>query len=409
MRALLFGTTPAPATSPPRAGALEVALASTPMDLVDLPEPSFLRPDWVVIRPRLTGICGSDAKQVFMDWGDMSADNPMIDFTSFPHVLGHEVVADVVALGPEASGVEIGDRVVLDPWLGCVPRGIAEPCPACVAGDNALCWNFRVGPIAPGIHSGTSADASGGFAELMPAHSSMLHPVPDSVSDEHAVLADPFAVSLHSVTRHPPPDDGRVIVYGAGALGSSAIVALRTLFPSVEIGVVARFDAQADLARRLGAHRVFAHEPLGPLIEDIAHWSGGVLHGDHDLPMAHPGGVDVVYDTISRRDSLEVASRVLRSRGTIVKSGVHGHTAWEWTPLYFKELAWVGSNAFGVEVVDGERAHGIDHYLRLTAEGRVDLRPMLTHTRPLEQWRDAFSLLADQAASGAVKVAFDQR
>ena len=125
--------------------------------------------------------------------------------------------------------------------------------------------------------------------------------------------------------------------------------------------------------------------------------------------MAYPGGIDVVYDTISRKDSLEVACRVLKARGTIVKAGVHGPTSWEWTPLYFKELRWVGSNAFGFETVDGVRQHAIDHYLDLVADGRVDLTPMLTHLRPLEDWRGAFDLLADQASSGAVKVAFDQR
>jgi len=409
MRALLFGVAGGPDDVPADAPPLRTALAATPMALVTIDDPGFLRPDWVLVRPRLTGICGSDAKQVFMDWGEMSPDNPMVDFTSFPHVLGHEVVADVVALGPEADGVEIGDRVVVDPWLGCVPRGIRELCPACASGDNSLCWNFRVGPIAPGIHSGTSADASGGFAELMPAHPSMLHPVPSTLTDEEAVLADPFAVSLHSVTRHPPPVDGRVLIYGAGALGSSAAAILRTLFPSVEVGVVARFDAQAALARQLGAHRVFAHEPVHTLIEEVAEWSGGVLHGDHELPMAYPGGVDVVYDTISRKASLEVACRVLKARGTIVKAGVHGTTPWEWTPLYFKELSWVGSNAFGIEEVDGERRHAIDHYLGMANEGRIDLSAMLTHTRSLDQWRDAFSLLADQGMSGAIKVAFDQR
>lgn len=409
MRALLFGIAAGADEVPADASPLRRALAATPMDLVEVDDPGFLRPDWVLLRPRLTGICGSDAKQVFMDWGEMSAHNPMVDFTSFPHILGHEVVAEVAALGPEAVGVDVGDRVVLDPWLGCVPRGVADVCPACRTGDNSLCWNFRVGPISPGIHSGTSSDASGGFAELMPAHPSMLHAVPDQLTDEAAVLADPFAVSLHSVVRHPPPSGGRVLVYGAGALGTAAVAVLRALFPDVEVGVVARFDAQASLAESSGAARVFAHEPVGALIEEIAAWSGGVLHGDHDLPMAYPGGVDVVYDTISRKDSLEVACRVLAARGTIVKSGVHGTTPWEWTPLYFKELSWVGSNAFGIEEVEGERRHAIDHYLRLAGAGRVDLAPMLTHTRPLDEWRDAFALLADQATSGAVKVAFDQR
>jgi len=72
-------------------------------------------------------------------------------------------------------------------------------------------------------------------------------------------------------------------------------------------------------------------------------------------------------------------------------------------------VLFTGSNAFGVEEVEGVRQHGIAHFLDLVASGRVDLTPMLTHTFPLDGWRDAFTALADQASSGAVKVAFDQR
>ncbi len=409
MRALLFGTPPEAIEPPANANTLQIALARTPMSLRDVPDPEFLLPDWVVAKPRITGICGSDSKQVFMDWGAMDLDNPMVDFSSFPHILGHEVVADVVALGPESEGLELGQRVVLNPWLSCAPRGVRDLCPACLVGDLSLCWNFRVPPIAPGIHSGTSKDASGGYATLMPAHDSMLFPVPASIPDELAVFADPFAVSLHAVTRHAPSPNSKVLVYGAGALGSSAIAILRALYPSVEVGVVARFRAQADLAKKLGASRVFSHEPLTALIEQIANWSGGILHGTHELPMAYPGGVEVVYDTISRKESLEVSVRVLKARGTLVKAGVHGPVKWEWTPMYFKEIAWVGSNAFGFEEVNGVRKHAIDHYFDLVTQGQIDLGPMLTHTFPLDDWRAAFGALADQESSGAIKVAIDQR
>jgi threonine dehydrogenase-like Zn-dependent dehydrogenase len=95
--------------------------------------------------------------------------------------------------------------------------------------------------------------------------------------------------------------------------------------------------------------------------------------------MAYPGGIDVVYDTISKKETLEVGVRLLKAHGTIVKAGVHGTTNWEYTPLYFKELSWVGSNAFGIEEVDGVRKHGIHHYLDLASTGRVDLSDMLTH------------------------------
>ena len=207
VKALLYGVRPESVPVPETDNHLLVGLAQTPMRLVDLDDPGFLRPDWVVTRPRLTGICGSDSKQVFMDWGEVrSPDNPMKAFFSLPQVLGHEVVADVVALGPEAEGLEVGDRVLLNPWLSCAPRGVDPVCAACARGDLSLCVSFGVGPIAPGIHTGTSKDASGGYAELMPAHDSMLFKVPDNVADEDAVFADPFAVMLHAVTRHAPPD-----------------------------------------------------------------------------------------------------------------------------------------------------------------------------------------------------------
>ncbi len=409
MKALLYGVRPESVPEPASENFLLRNLAHTPMKLVDLDEPALPLPDWVVVRPRLTGICGSDAKQVFMDWGEVrTPDNPMKAFFSLPQVLGHEVVADVVALGPESEGLDVGDRVVLNPWLSCGPRGVSPVCPACERGDFSLCWSFDVGPIPPGIHIGTARDTNGGYAELMPAHDSQLFKVPDGVPDELAVIADPFTVSLHAVTRHPPAPAGKVMVYGAGALGTCAVAVLRTLYPDVEVLVVARFEAQAELARKLGA-TVIGHTPALQVIEEAAAWSGGVLRDSDGLPMAFPGGIDVVYDTVGKQETFEVSTRVLKARGTLVKAGVHGPTWWEDTPLYFKEISMVGSNAFGFEEVDGVRKHGIAHYLDMVADGRVDLAGMLTHMFRLTEWRDAFTALATQDESGAIKVAFDFR
>jgi threonine dehydrogenase-like Zn-dependent dehydrogenase len=400
MKALVFGSNTDP-TAPP-------ALAATPMTLDQVDEPPRRGPDWAVLRTRLCGICGSDAKQVFLD-GD--GDNPMTAFISFPQVLGHEVVATIEDAGPAVidAGLELGQRVVLNPWLSCAPRGIDPVCPACEAGDYSLCWSFDRGGLARGIHTGTCSDAPGGYGELLPAHLQMMVPVPDEVSDEAAVLADPFSVALHAVTRNPPPADGRAVVYGAGALGSCAMAILRALYPSVEVAAVAKWPAQGALATRLGA-QVFDPEPRDALVEQLADWSGGVLRRPWDgLPVTHPGAVDVVYDTVGAAATVEVAVRVLATRGTLVQLGVGKLARCEWTPWYFKELRLVGSNAFGIETVEGRSQHGMAHYLDLVGSGRVDLDGLLTHTFPLEQWHDAFGALADQGTSGAIKVAFDLR
>ena len=409
MQGLLYGVRPERWTPPDEKNKLLVGLSRTPMVLKELDRPALYRDDWAVAKTRLTGICGSDAKMVFMDFGDDYDDSALSGHFTFPTVFGHEVVADVAEVGPAVAGLEVGQRVVLNPWLSCGPRGVNPPCDACQNGDYSLCWNFTRGPIAAGIHTGTSKDAPGGFAEYLPAHESMLIPVPNGVSDEVAVLADPFAVSLHSVTRHPPPPGGKAFVYGGGALGTSVTAIVRALHPDVEVMVAARWPAQAALARRLGA-TVVDPFPVEQLLEEAATWSGGVLQRDGaGLPMAHPGGIDVVYDTVGTAQTAEVGVRLLKARGTMVKSGVHAPERWEWSPLYFKEISWVGSNAFGVEEVDGVRMHGIAHYLRLADEGRIDLTGMLTHVFRLEQWREAFVALATQGESGAIKVAFDFR
>jgi threonine dehydrogenase-like Zn-dependent dehydrogenase len=413
VKALVFGDDPKftpPAPPPQSANPLLAGLAAAPMALRDLPDPAILAPDWVVLRPRLTGICGSDAKQVFMDMGGDATDFSMTAFISFPQVLGHEVVADVVEVGPAVHGLEPGTRVVLQCWLSCAPRGIDPVCPACAAGDFSLCWNFTRGRLTPGIHTGNSSDATGGFAELMPAHVSQAIPVPDGLPDEVAVLADPFAVSLHSITRHPPPAGGRALVWGGGALGTSAIAILGALYPMVDVAAVVLHPAQQALARQLGAHVIAADQTDEDLVVALAEWSGAtVLKPWAGLPITHPGRIDAAYDTVGSPATLEVALRVLAPRATLAVSGVHAAGRFEWSPWYFREVNVVGSNAFGIEEVDGVRKHGLQHYLDLAADGRVDIAPMLTHTFRLADWRTAFTTIAEQHDTGAIKVAFDFR
>jgi threonine dehydrogenase-like Zn-dependent dehydrogenase len=411
MKALVFGVDAEPvAAQSADANPLLQTLAVTPMAIQDVEAPRPPAADWVVLGTRLAGICGSDSKQVFMDTGGDAHDFSMTAFISFPQVLGHEVVADVLEVGPEARGVEVGQRVVLQCWLSCEPRGVTPVCPACEAGDYSLCWHFTDGRLAPGIHTGNSADGPGGFAERLPAHRTQAIPVPDDVPDEVAVLADPFAVSLHAITRNPPPAGAKALVWGAGALGTTSIAILRALYPKVEVAAVVRHPAQQDLARRLGAHVIDSEQDDEALVFALAEWSGGRLHRPWaGLPVTHPGHVHACYDTIGAPKTIELALRVMAGRGTIVVSGVNAPARFEWSPWYFKEVRLVGSNAFGVEVVDGVRKHAILHYLDLVRSGRVDVSPMLTHTFRLDQWRDAFTCIAEQHETGAIKVAFDFR
>jgi len=384
-------------------------LAGSPMALVDLADPPILAEDWVVIENRITGICGSDSKQVLMDF-DGAADNMMTAFISFPQVLGHEVCGVIAEKGTAIDDLEVGQRVVLFPNIGCRARGLSPVCPACERGDFSICQRWWEGRLQPGIHSGNSVDATGGFADAVPAHRSMVYPVPDSIPDEVAVLADPWSVSFHAITRNPPEPGSRVVVHGAGALGTTATAILTQLY-DCDVAVVARWKAQAEVARSRGAFVVEGGpEDAEAVVRALAEWSGAPLREPWEgLPVAYPGGIDIVYDTVGSPLTVEIAMRVLAERGTLVEMGVGAPGRFEWTPWYFKELRLVGSNAFGMETFEGRTAHAYEHFFSLLETGRIALSGMLTHTFRLEDWRDAFTAIVHQADTGVIKAAFDFR
>lgn len=373
--------------------------ALAPLQLESIPEPDLPRPDWVRLRPRLTGICGSDLKQVKLNgaW-----DNPLTALVSLPHVLGHEAVAEVEAVGPAVTALKVGQRVAVDPWLPCRARGVTEICAPCRDGDHTMCRNFDAGSLPPGIHLGNNAAAPGVFADHFVAHESQCHLVPDAISDEAAVLADPFSVSLHSVLRAPPAPDAPALVIGLGTLGLTAIAALRALYPRVRVIGVGRHPHQTALAAKLGAEEVIVGSSQ-EIIERIAEITEAkVLVPWNGLPWLLDG-VGVTYDTVGSPSTIEVAIRVTRTRGTVVVSGVEIPKRFEWTPIYFKELSVVGSNAFAAETIEGKRVHAFEAYLGLVAKG-LDITPIITHRFPLDRWREAFRALMSRRSSAAVKV-----
>lgn len=373
-----------------------------PMTLREIPEPTLPAPDWLRVRVKLCGICGSDYKQVFLNG---RRDNPMTALITFPQVLGHEVVGVIEAVGPGARHRQPGERVVLNPWLSCAVRGIDPPCAACRGGRLSLCHNFRHGTLPAGIHTGNCAMATGGFAPLLPAHESQCIRIPDEVTDEEAVLADPFSVSLHAILECPPA--GRnVLVYGCGTLGLLSVAILRALYPDIRIIAVARYTHQATLASRLGADLVVPWRPTEGIIEAVAAASGAeTLQPWHGRPWLIDG-VSTTYDTVGSPETLEVAVRSTRARGAIVVTGVEVPARFEWTPLYFKELRIVGSNAFGQETMGDQSKHAMEFYFDFVRGRRLDVTSIITHRFTLAEYREAFLACYDQGASGAVKVLF---
>ena len=374
-----------------------------PTRLADVPEPVLPADDWAVLRTALCGICGSDTKLVFLD---AEMDNPLSGLVSFPCIPGHEAVGVVERVGPGVTRVKQGDRVALNPWLSCAPRGIDPVCPACEQGHYYLCEHFADGRLSPALHTGNCRDAGGGFAPLLPAHESQLFAIPDGVSFEDAVVADPFSVSMHAVLKAPPPEGGTALVYGCGTLGLLAIGFLRAAFPGMQVVAVARYPFQGELARAMGARWVLRSGSTEALVADVAGITGETpIKPRFGPPWLH-GGVDVVYDSVGSASTLAAGLRIARPRARIVITGVSKPKRFEWTPQYFKEIELVGSNAFGVEEFEGERRHAFEHFFGLLAAGRLRLPQLVTHRFALEQYREALQVADAKGRNRAVKAVF---
>ena len=342
--------------------------------------------DWVRVRPLLAGVCGTDLGLL-----TGHASSILSPFASFPAVLGHEVVGVVE---------DSGQRVVVDPIISCTVRGL-DPCRWCAAGLPAHCERAAGGDLAPGLLIGYCADLPGGWSTGMIAHRSQLHAVPDALSDESAVLVEPFSVALHAVLANPPAAGDGVLVIGGGTLGLCTSAALRVVAPEAKVVVVARHAVQRQMAERLGA--TLAHTT----VQAATSHAGARAHRSILGRTVLTGGFAQVYDAVGSRSSLADAMAVAAPRGRLILVGGPGEIGGlDWTLAWARELHIDGTYVYGAEPSLGGR-HTMDEAMRLlVANPQLRLGELVTHRFRLEEWRQAMRAALSRGSSGAVKVAF---
>ncbi len=372
-----------------------------PIGLRKVPQPKLVTDEWVIMRTAYCGICGSDMTQLMLN---ASFRNPLRTFASFPNILGHEVVGTIEEVGAKVSRVKTGDRVVVNPWFSCAPRGIEALCPRCQVGDFSHCGNFLKGDLPPGILLGFTREF-GGYAPQVAVHQSQCIAIPPTVPFEQAVLTDPLSVAFHSCLLLDPQPDQQILVYGLGAIGLATVMCLKNIFKIERVVAVGRHDFQKKLALQFGAEKVFASKGAALITEVAAHTQAELLYPYNGPPWSMDG-VDGAIDTIGSAASIEAELRFVRALGRIVISGVTPPGRFENTPHYFKELDILGSNGAAMENFQGQKAHAFEFIQNFLADGLIDPSPLLTHTYPLDQYRQAFDAMAFKKKSSAIKVAF---
>jgi threonine dehydrogenase-like Zn-dependent dehydrogenase len=371
-----------------------------------VPVPALPSPEWVRLRTILGGICGTDLAAITQRNHPASI---LQAFAGLPAVVGHENVARVEEAGPAVRRYKPGDRVVVEPILSCVPRGVAPVCPACSAGRFALCEHFRTGPLPPGYMIGWNSFTGGSWGPYFVAHESQLHRVPDELGDDEAVLTDPLASALHAVMSHGPAAGARVLILGAGLVGMGVAAALGALDVDCRLTAVVRHPGQAEAMRRLGVQetiRLARRDSQADRYGRIARCVGGAVVPTRFGHQAFIGGFDQVFDCIGTCQSLSDAMKYARAGGVVVEVGTTQIGTVDTAPLWFDELKLVGANGRAIEEFEGRRMHTYEVLWELVRRKRLDLKGLLTHRFPIERYRDALAALSDRGRSGAVKVAF---
>jgi threonine dehydrogenase-like Zn-dependent dehydrogenase len=357
------------------------------------------RPDWVVLRPRLCGICGSDLNLL------RGAESYLLEpYASFPCILGHEVVAEVVE-APTDSGFAPGERVAVEPILACRARGGA-PCRFCARGDYNLCEHFTQGELPPGVILGFTHRAGGGLAELMAAPPENLFRLPEHLNDETAVLVDSLASALQPVLDNFPPDAATVVIYGAGIIGQHLVRGLRALGCGARLVMVARYPFQERLAVEGGADLVLLKPSRRQLGEALGCRFLHTTLGGGNLE----GGADYFFDCVGSKNSLQSGLLALRARGTLVLVGTAGTVGpVDISSLWFRELRLTGSAMYAYGSIRGERRRTYQVAVDLLAGGNFPAAGLLTHTFSLRQYRQVFQTALDKRRHKCVKVAVDLR
>jgi len=372
------------------------------LQLRDVPEPRLPTPEWVRIATRYGGICGSDLGVI-----QLHASTTTSAITSFPFTLGHENVGVIAEVGKSVDGLAVGQRVVVNPLLGCEARGFRNLCPACAAGQPNLCLRFHQGTVSPGTMIGFCRDTGGSWSPSFVAHRSQVIPVPETLSDEEAVLAEPFAVALHAVLRNQPRDDQTVLVLGGGVIGLLTVAALRAIGSRARLLVTARYPVQAEAAARLGADIVLRTRGRAELYRQVAQLTGAeVLKPVIGRPLVQ-GGVDIVFECVGSGRTIDDALRLARAGGRVVLVGLAATPRGvDWTPTWLHEIEIRGAMAYAVEQFRDERIDAVRLAVRLMAEKAVELKPLVTHRFALGEYQKALATVTSKGASGAIKAVF---
>ena len=310
------------------------------LKIIDMEKPSIDRHNNVLVKMTAAGICGSD---VGIYCGTNAA-------ATYPRIIGHEMIGRVDEVSSDVKNLEVGDRVIINQVTSC------GHCYPCRIGRGNVCDELKV----RGVH------IDGGYREFIAVPESDCYILPDSLSDQDAVMIEPTTIAIQSCTRAELKQDDMLLIFGSGALGSTILKIARLLCSHIIVADVV--DEKLETAKKNGASYTI-NVLKEDLTEKVKEYTGG--HGS-----------TVSIDAACTRDSLIQLLKATGNAGRVITMGFStAATEVNQFLITSKELDVRGSRLqnkmFGKAI-------------ELLHEGKLDLTNSISHTFPLTSGQEAF-------------------
>jgi L-iditol 2-dehydrogenase len=332
------------------------------IELADRPRPEPQRPDDVLVRIDRVGVCGSDVHY----YVDGHIGDQMLHY---PATLGHECSGTVIAMGPAVRNLQQGDRVAIDPALVC------GRCDQCRAGRSNTCRKLRF--------MGNPGEEPGALAEYCVLPAENCFPIPDSMTLDQAVLAEPLSVGLYAVRLAELTPNLAVGILGSGPIGLSVLLAAKAVAPG-RAYVTDLIDRRLEAARTCGADWTSSAAAAGIVQQMLAQ---------------EPAGLDVVFECSGDPRCIDQAMVALKPGGRLVIVGIPAQQRVDFDAHMMRRKELTFKNV--------RRQRGcVAPVVELIADRRVNPDPMLTHRFPMAAAEQAFELVAGYA-DGVIKAVIE--
>ncbi len=320
------------------------------------PMPDIQLPTDVLIKVKAGGICGSD---VHIYHGTSSV-------ATYPRVIGHEIVGEIVETGKEVSGFSVGDRVIMDPVISC------GTCYQCRIGRRNVCGKLQV----------RSVHVDGGYQEYIVVPQQSIYHIPDNLSWEEAVMIEPFTIAEQVCSRAALVKEDIVFIMGAGPVGLSILKRVKLTGAICYISDIV--ETRLDFARQYGA--------------DVAINAKEVDVKEEIMRLTEGNGATIVIDAVCSTRSFEQTLTYVCSAGRVITLG------------FSKEASAINQLSITAREIDvrGSRLHNnkfptVIEYFR---SGKLAVKDMITHRYQFTEIHEALKLIEDPAIEKGKVVLF---